>query len=279
MAEWTRETPWRQGHLLTDDTVNFLELFHSDYSGETVVIVVSHDCDLAQLISNEPVVEVVVGRRITDIDGNYTHAKSARTLHIKFEGDVMLLAEFVITAKCSISKKMLADFKPAIEYRLSPSCKATLQRWLASRYRRSAFPDEFERRLLRETKLAERIAQAVKPHGELIAAVLFDVDEGQELVRTGADDVYVLDITLLHSVESNYDTAASAANTAKAAIQAAFKTKLFDEKSGKWQYIELRYFDVLSEETLTYRQFTLMKPWRLDYISLGADPQQRIVAE
>lgn len=274
MAEWTRETPWRQGHLLTDEAVKLL-----GYTDDTVVIVVTHDCDLVQLTSNEPVVEVVAGRRITDADGNYTHAKSARTLHIKFEGDATLLAEFVITAKRGIQKEILANFKPTIEHRLSLSCKATLQRWLASRYRRSAFPDEFERRLLRETKLAERITKAIKPHGDMITAVLFDVDEGQELVRIGADDVYVLDITLLHSVESDYDMAASAANTAKAAIKAAFKAKLFDEKSGKWQYIELRYFDVISEEALTYRQFTLMKPWRLDYISLGADPQQPIVGD
>ena len=149
MAEWTREAPWRQGHLLTDDAVKLLGLSHPDCPANTVVIVVTHDCDLVQLTSSEPVVEVVVGRRITDADGNYTHAKSARTLHIKFEGDAPMLAEFVITAKRSISKETLVDFKPVIEYRLSPSGQATLQRWLASRYRRSAFPDEFERRLLR----------------------------------------------------------------------------------------------------------------------------------
>jgi hypothetical protein len=37
-------------------------------------------CDLAQLPETEPMIEVVVGHRIEKADGNYTHAKNARTL-------------------------------------------------------------------------------------------------------------------------------------------------------------------------------------------------------
>lgn len=279
MPEWSRGTPWRQGHLLTDDAVKSLGLAHPDYPNDTLVIVATHDCDLAQSTENEPVIEVVIGHRIDNTDGNYTHAKTARILHIALEGDTPLLAEFVSTAKHSIPKEALANFEPAAGGRLTPPSQVTFQRWLAARYRRSAFPDEFERRLVRETKLAERLAKAVRPHGELITAVLFDVDEGQELVRTGPNDVYVLDITLLHATELDYEAAASAANAAKKAIQTAFEAKLFDKQSGKWQHIELRYLDVISEEALSYRQFTLMKPWRLEHISLGSDPQQPLVAD
>ncbi len=279
MAEWTRNTPWRQGHLLTNEAVKLLDLACSDYPNDTIVIVATHDCDLAQLTNIEPQLEVVIGRRIAVADGNYTHAKTARILHIGFEGDVPFLAEFVITAKCSVPKEALVDFEPLARHWLSPSGQATFQRWLASRYRRSAFPDEFEHRLVRETKLAERIAKAVKPHGDRIIAILFDVDEGLERNRTDPDDVYVLDITLLHAVEPDHDAAESAAKTAKKAIRDAFEAKLLNKQSGAWQNIELRYIDVVSEEALTYRQFTLMKPWRLEYISLGADPQQPIPAE
>jgi|SRR5680860_5988 len=160
MAEWTRETPWRQGHLLTDEAMKELVLSHPDNPDDTVVIVATHDCDLAQSTKREPEVEVVIGRRIANADGNYTHAKTSRTLHVAFEGVAPLLAEFVITAKCSVQKEILGNFKPAVTPRLSPSNLSTFQRWLASRYRRSVFPDEFEHRLVRETKLAERIAKA-----------------------------------------------------------------------------------------------------------------------
>jgi len=279
MVHWTRETPWRQGLLLTDEAIGALGLAHPAFPKCTVAIVASHDCDLVQVVDKEPKVEVVVGRRIDRSDGNYTHAKNSRTLHIDIEGHEPIVAEFVATDKQSLQKSLLVDFVPAAGRRLSPASKATIQRWLASRYSRAGFPDEFQRRLVVETKLADRIAKAVKPHGKLITAVLFDVDDGEDQSRAGPDDVYILDITLLHSVEPDQNAAELAADTAVQFIREAFEKKLLDATSGRWQQIELRYCDVMSEEALSYRQFTLMRRWRFDYISLAAEPQQTMAAE
>lgn len=103
--------------------------------------------------------------------------------------------------------------------------------WLASRYRRSAFPDEFERRLTsKDFKLHERISKAVKPHGDLIAGVFFDVDEGVEINRNGADDTYTLDIIIMHSADPNFEEAEKAAESAAATITQAFKEKLFSPR-------------------------------------------------
>jgi hypothetical protein len=277
MAEWARNTPWRQGHLLTNEAVTATGLRHPKYPDDTVVIVASHDCDLAQLPDKEPQVEVVVGRQIPALDGNYTHAKSSRTLHLEFDNEP-LLAEFVITEKHSIPKNVLVDFGPMTNVRLSPPNLSTFQRWLASRYRRSAFPDEFQHRM-KKAGLTDKIVKAVKPHGSMITAVFFDVDEGQEVARTGPDDVYMLDIILLHATEPDFQAAEASANEARVAIEHAFTTKLFDTQSGSWKSIELRSVEVISEGAMTYLQSTLLKQWRLDYISLGADPQQPVLAE
>jgi len=265
--------------LLPDKAVKSLGLSHPESPKETLVIVASHDCDLAQPPDKEPDIEIVVGRCIATLDGNNTHAKSSRTLHIEFDGDKPLRAEFVITKKRNISKNTLLGFMPVDDLRLSPEDLVTFQQWLSSRYRRSAFPDEFERRLVHQTSLAERIAKAVKPHGKWITAVFFDVDEGLEVTHIGQDDVYLLDIILLHATEPDFDRGESAAKAAKNTIEEAFKTKLFDKKSGKWKSIELRYVDVISEEALTYRQATLLRRWRLDHISLGAEPQQPVLTD
>ena len=278
MPEWTRNTLWRQGHLLTVEAVTANDLIHPEFPEDTVVIVATHNCDIVQSPEKEPQVEVVVGRRILAPDGNYTHAKSSRTLHITFAGDEPLLAEFVITEKHSILKEQLGAFEPEAKHQLPPSSLVTFQSWLASRYRRSAFPDEFERRF-NASGLDDKIAKAVRPHGEMITAVFFDVDEGQEIARTGPGDVYVLDIYLLHVTSPDFNAAEASANQAKADIENGFRSKLLDGQSGNWKSIELRYVEVISEEALTYLQSKLLKKWRLDHISLGADPQQPVLAE
>lgn len=279
MTKWTRDTPWRQGQLLTDEAVRSLGLSHPEDKENTLVIVATHDCDLVQLPEKEPYIELIVGHRIANLDGNNTHAKSSRKLHVKFDGNEPLLAEFVITAKFSILKTDFLGLMPVNNIRLSLQNLATFQQWLASRYRRSAFPDEFERRLVHETKLAEKISKIIKPHGELITAVFFDVDEGQDIHHKGPDDLYVLDIILLHITEPDFNRAESAAINAKKAIEKVFNEKLYDHRFGMWKWIELRYVDVISEEALTYRQSTILKKWRLDYISLGAEPQQVMLKE
>jgi hypothetical protein len=278
VAEWNRDTPWRQGHLLCGDAVAALGLSHAVEPEQTLVIVASHDCDITQHPDGEPVVEVVVGRMLADKDGTYSHAKSARKLHVEFAGTSACWGEFEATAKIVVDKWLLHEFKPRTDVTLSPENGATLQMWLASRYRRSAFPDEFERRLMRETKLHEKIVKAVKPHGELISGVFFDVDGGVEVTRVGHDDPYTLDITILHQAEPDFDAAVTAADAAAKAIRKAFEDKLF-APTRTWQHIELRSCEPLSESVLTYQVFKQLKRWRLDHISLAADPQQPVAAE
>lgn len=243
-----------------------------------MVIVATHDCDLAQLPDKEPHVEVIIGRRILKLDGNFTHAKDPRTLHLEFKGSEPFFAEFVIVEKRSISKNSLAAFKPKKNAKLSREGVVTFQLWLASRYRRSAFPDEFENRL-KKAKLHEKIANALKTHGELITAIFFDLDDGKEIARTGQDDAYLLDIYLLHTTQPDFFAAEKAAKEAKERIETAFRDKLFDSESYSWKEIELRYLEVISEEAMTFYQSQYLKKWRLHHISLSADPQHPVVKE
>ena len=277
MADWDRDTPWRQGNLLGTDAVEALKLCHPESQEKTLVVVATHDCDLAQHPDAEPRIEVVVGR-LTDKEGNYAHAKSARRLHVEFSGAASFWAEFDAIAKVSIAKTDLLPFLPRTDAHLTPENHATFQMWLASRYRRSAFPDEFERRLTQETKLAEKIAKAVKPHGDLIAGVFLDVDEGEDVTRNGAADTYTLDITILHTAEPDFMAAEKAATAAAKSIETAFKEKLF-VPTKTWKHIELRSCEAVSESVMSYLEFKRLKRWRLDYFSLAADPQQPVLAE
>ena len=61
MTEWQRDNPWRQGFILNGDSVKALDLVHPKSLDDTVVVVISHDCDLAQLPDTEPYCEVIAG--------------------------------------------------------------------------------------------------------------------------------------------------------------------------------------------------------------------------
>jgi hypothetical protein len=280
VGEWARDTPWRQGHILHSDAAEAFALIGEDCPSDTVVVVVSHDCDLAQLPGAEPEIEVIVGRRITKtIDGNFTHAKNARRLHLTFSaGSATLSADLVATQKRKIPKDKLADHKPVKEFRLTSAEGTILQRWLAARYRRSAFPDEFDKRL-ETTGLQKRISGVLKTSGAWISAILIDVDNGQDVTRSGPDDPYVLAIYLLYSTDTDSEKAEQVARNAAVAIEAAFRDKCLSQKSGTWQTFELIECSPVSDEAMTVHQAEHLKKWRADHLSLRMDPPQSMLKD
>ena len=128
----------------------------------------------------EPNVEVIIGRHVQKGDGNYFWAKAPRTLHIDMSHNGSeAVIELVATAKRSISKQELATFTPNTSYALSGKSLSALRSWLSVRYNRAAFPDPFVTRLS-EFKVDKRLAKIIEPVGNLLSAVYFVVDGGQE---------------------------------------------------------------------------------------------------
>ena len=234
-------------------------------------MVVSHDCDLAQDPAVEGDVEVLVGRRIAHADGNHSHAKNARRLHLTFTGGRdSVVAEFTSGSKQAVSKEQLGAFLPLDNVRATPSERVILQRWLASRYRRSAFPDEFDRRL-GDLGLREAISTALKKHGLSISAIYFDVDEGNEVKRSGPQDTYGLSIYLLFDTSHDAEVAEKASMAAAAAITKAFRTKCC-LSAGVWHSIELLECEVVSDRAMTVQQADSLQRWSADHLSLRATP-------
>lgn len=277
MQDWDRETPWRQGFFLGEDAILALILPDKENLKNTVVIVATHDCDLTQHPDAEPMVEVVIGCLVDILQGNFTHTKSPRKLHLelKNEGSIVF-AEFLAKNKISITKEHLAKFLPNNAQSLDDENINIFQRWLALRYRRSAFPDEFESRL-KSIKLDEKISGILRKHGVSITAVFFDVDEGRDLPKTSSDDTYILDITIIYGDKPDYNAALDAAEKARDAIKTLFKKKLYKLDNDNWVDIELRDCEVMSENALTYKQSTELKQWRLEHISLSETPTQATI--
>ncbi len=237
---------------------------------------ISHDCDITSAAEREPDVELIVGRRIAAL-GADTNAKTARRLHVAFrsdEGDV--LVELVATDKVRVAKHRVLNAPPSDTLSLAPGDLVTLQQWLAARYRRAAFSDEFERRLKEKpARMDRKIAKALASAGKHVLAILFDVDDGHEVARTDPSDPYQLRITLLYDSTKDEPAAYAASEQAVMAIEGAFENAFFD--GNNWRQIRLLSCISVSDNVMTVAQSRLLKQWRLDHISLEDDPQQPLL--
>jgi hypothetical protein len=278
MAEWSRETPWRQGCALTDETVEKFALRDPRAPELTLVVVISHDCDLAASPDKEPEVELIVGRLIEKADGNFTHAKTPRVLHIEFATpDGGNFVELSATKKVRVAKSDFAGHEPRREFQLGPTEQSILQRWLGARYRRAAFPDAFEKRL-NESGASARLTKILKPAGKHICAIFFDVDDGNEVQRNDPNDSYALTIVLLYTSQPNSAESEAVALKVREQIESVFK-ELFFNRDNSWRDIELLECMVMSDQALTYAQSGLLKQWRLEHLSLREDPEDPMIQE
>jgi hypothetical protein len=268
MAAWDRQTPWRQGHVLTSDTCVALGLFPGEKPTFEFAVVVSHDCDLARLPDSEPLVEVILARRVEQADGNYTLAKNSRKLHLSYvAGGVRTHVDLIAQAKTTIPKVDLAHHAPCEVMVLEPKEKCILQQWLAARYARAVFPDEFVTRLEPIKKKLEKILAASESH---LWAVLFDVDGGDEIERTGDEDVYSLRAFLVYKTDENPEVAQAAAEKAAASIVKLFRERYLKPPES-WTLIELEYCDPVSDEAVTYAQASRLKKFEVDFLTNAAN--------
>ena len=275
MAVWARDTPWRQGHVLSSKAAK--ALVGEAGSDDMRVVVISHDCDLAQEEALEPNVDVLVGRQIASPDGNFSYAKNVRRLHLTFTaGDDHIVVELVAGNKTAVPKHSLADHQPEAALLMTVAERAILQRWLAARYRRAAFPDEFDRRLS-ETGLRDRLGKILKPTGSMISAIFFDVDDGEEITRTDINDPYKIAIYLLYSTELDPEQAEASADKAAKAIASAFREKCRSKSDGSWHDFELVECEPLSDQAMTIRQAEYLKRWSTDHMSLRSDDPHAIL--
>lgn len=287
MAQWDRDTKWRQGAFLSAECISALGLSGVSAAEGVVAVVITHDCDLAQSAEIEPNVEILLGHEVPGgAEGNYTYGKNVRRIHAQCTGGTVGCSVELEWAGRQIIPKnsvnglaSLAAFQPCPKNVMTPAERNVLQHWLAARYKRAAFPDEFDRRLKDQTKLAERLGKICKDSGQHVIAVLFDVDQGIEQTRNGADDPYELTVTLVYSVDADPEAAQEAADTTAKKFREAFEARcLVDVGDTKeWQWIELQDVECVSAAAFTYQQSQQSNKWHVDHISLRTQPTGEIM--
>jgi hypothetical protein len=273
-AIWTRDTLWRQGYVLTAEAAQALGLSHPETPDSTCVVVISHDCDLANDdLQVEPDVEIIVGRHLPKGNGNYFWSKAPRTLHVDaLKNDTAVVVELVAIAKRLIPKQRLAAFAPDAAHSLPGKSLSALRSWLGVRYNRAAFPDPFVNRLSR-FKVDKRLARIIEPVGKRLSAVYFDVDGGKEIDRSDGSP-YELKIVLVYPPGDDPEQAAEDVEKIEIEIADLFEKKHFDQVSGKWDGIDLKACLSISEDDLSVSQARRLMQWRLEYMTLKADEEQ-----
>lgn len=281
MADFGRQFSWRQGDLLTGEAAVALGYCAQEEADATFVVVISHDCDLTAEIEKEPIAELIVGRRIDKL-GGASYGKTARRLHIEYQTqDVPVVLELMATAKQQIGKQKLFKFSPRDDVELDGRGIGILQRWLAARYHRAAFPEAFEDRLRAaiipgKRTFLKKIELILSDGGEHIRGLLFDLDEGKDIERKTPDDVYKLGINVLYDSAKDEPTAAAVAKAAAHALEELFSTAFYSEQTS-WQNICLQYCDSISDNAITVAQREMLKQWRLEHMSLQDDPPQPMI--
>lgn len=259
---WTRSTPWRQGGVLSSPATTSLDLAHPDAESETIVIVISHDCDLTcDDLNVEPHAEVIVGRTVANANGNFSWGKSPRTLHVPLlKSGAAVTVELVATEKRLIDKKALAQFDPHPDFAPAEKTLAILRSWLSARYNRGAFPDAFVDRM-KATKFDAKLAKLLEPCGDQISHVFFDVEQGI-LVEKADGDPYELSIVLVYTPGEDAEKAEEIADALTEKVEA-----LAEERFKDGNAIVLRNCIPISEEVLPVAQARVMTQWRLEHMT------------
>jgi hypothetical protein len=270
MAEWGRDTPWRQGALLSVTDLQAAGLISGGTIENVVGVVVSHDCDISQGIDKEPDIEIIVATMGRPLDGNFSHGKNSRTLQVTAAiGDQSSTAalELLATGKRKIEKSKIVSAKPVGA--LQPVEKEILQRWLASRYRRSAFSDQFNDRL-NDCGLKSKLEAVLKKLQKHISGIYFLIDDGEDITHIGEDDPFSLAVYVLYSTSADPVDAQKEAAEACAKIDADFKSKC--RPAAAWKNFELVACQPISDETMTFAQANKMQRWNADHISYRTTP-------
>jgi len=274
-----RDTKWRQGSVLIDKDAHALNLVDSLQSGKRV-IVISHDCDLAN--GGEAFVEVIVGSVVPKPDPLLIGARNPRRLHLRFSTKLSesTCIELRHADKHQVDKRALATLQSQdASFVLSTEEKRSLKQWLAARYGRSAFPNAFEQRLRKEFKQRTVARQIEKTFEGLtqegILALFFDLGEEREVeLATGVP--YFLSITVVYHAEEGGTNARIVAENSAEEIKTLFHSAYGLPHSAT--DIALERCTAVADTQVTLADVRKVDQWRLEYISLREDTPGDFIA-
>lgn len=261
-----RATPWRQGSFLSNEDAR--QLFPKVFeNGENpCVILVSHDCDIAQPPESEPLVEVIFAYPIDQLNGNFSRAKNPRRLHLTAttpqNGDAKFQLEAM--ARNVFPKEDLPSLMPLEDFRLEADALRTLALWMAARYDRAAFSDGFED-VLKNADVPDKLGKLVKRFPTQIDGVYFNIINEDEIAV--GEKTFELEILILYHAGVDPDELQPVLALKEKFVD-IFKKAFLEPKQKVWRGLELVSCETKSTAATTVEELRAMKEFKTDHLSV-----------
>ena len=222
-------------------------------------MIVTQDCDLVhKYYKIEPKVEVILVEPIKGaLDGNLTYGKNPRRLQIPFKAD-----ECEIWLQCDaanryfVTREILEEISPDDDLITTDDGLKVLVRWLANRYSRTAFPDEFNNRL---ASVLSRCEHRLRKGAIDLVGVYLMLNKWAELDATEPYKIILFGVMERNSYQNKNNLF-----QAQDLIEAV--AKLMKNCDGL-EVVESR---VVSEEDFSLYDLRRFRNWNLDAASLRA---------
>jgi hypothetical protein len=251
---------WRQGCLLKEEDQRNVLIGDPRLTRGARLFLISQSCDVIKTPDEaELTVELIIGRPLRVVEGNFTHNKNSRTLHITakhLEGDRYY--SMVQSDKITIKRSLLASIVPDPEAVLVMSEVRTLAMWLASRYQRAAFPNAFNQRIAAVKKSNRKLRAQANKLSASVSGLYLQLHPDKELEDGVEYSVNLLALVLAGSESDT--TSAEIVEPIEAMVQIL-------EASG----MEVS-FKIVKENGIAFSFVREYSAWSFDDISLRAEP-------
>ena len=203
VSDVVRAAGWRQGSIARpadNETLLAASADRVPEPGESVVrlVAVTQDCDLVQEPDIEPFVEFIACRESEAVEPLYRYGRNPRLLYLQTIGEdgPGPWLHVSIHNRFRVGKETLIGMTVDEELRLEPDDARLLNRWIAKRYTRPAFPDAFNARLDAVGGRLERLYKSLE--GEIVTGVFLEVADDENV-----DDVpYEIAVRITARIEA-----------------------------------------------------------------------------
>lgn len=257
-AQQVKANGWRQGSVISDALVQ--ELTEAGKlpkgSGEGWWIVITHDCDVTNgSFENEPNVELIFARTLSadEVDGNRNWAKNTRLLQFESitpTGPVIFGCD--ANERKVVHRESLSQHTPATQT-IDASLVGLIANWIAKRYRRAAFADNFN---IRTARAASKIRDKAKKKGKWISGIYLLVSD-DELPAGKIYDVIL--IATMRASDYSDEDARKTAMQLMGAIESAF---------AGCKGVNLKACELRSESDLSVDDLLRLKRWDYDDLTM-----------